>query len=113
MQRDELTGQLASGLFDLLIIGGGIVGAGIARDAAMRGLKVALIERDDFASGASSKTSKLIHGGLRYLEHGRLSLVRESLLERRILRSIAPIIGRTSGSSTQASNRLGGHRCPS
>lgn len=76
--------------FDALIIGGGIVGAGIARDAAMRGLKVALIEQGDFASGTSSKTSKLIHGGLRYLEQGRFGLVRESLRERQVLRSIAP-----------------------
>ncbi|MBI4003507.1 MAG: glycerol-3-phosphate dehydrogenase/oxidase, partial [Candidatus Omnitrophica bacterium] len=67
-----------------------IVGAGIARDAAMRGLKVALIEQGDFASGTSSKTSKLIHGGLRYLEHGHLRLVVESLRERHTLRTIAP-----------------------
>ena len=76
--------------FDLLVIGGGIVGAGIARDAAMRGLSVALIDQGDFASGTSSKTSKLIHGGLRYLEHGHLRLVFESLRERHTLRAIAP-----------------------
>ncbi len=76
--------------FDVLIIGGGIVGAGIARDAAMRGLKVALIEQGDFASGTSSKTSKLIHGGLRYLEQGNIPLVYESLRERQVLRAIAP-----------------------
>lgn len=89
-QRDELIHKLQTQSLDLLIIGGGIVGAGIARDAAMRGLKVALIDQGDFASGASSKTSKLIHGGLRYLEHGRLGLVFESLRERHILRTIAP-----------------------
>lgn len=89
-RRAELLARLRSQSFDLLIIGGGIVGAGIARDAAMRGLRVALIERGDFAGGASSKTSKLIHGGLRYLEQGRLRLVAESLRERRILRTIAP-----------------------
>jgi len=66
------------------------VGAGIARDAAMRGLTVALVEQGDFASGTSSKTSKLIHGGLRYLEHGHLHLVVESLRERHTLRTIAP-----------------------
>ena len=88
--RDEFVTKLSSQRFDLLIIGGGIVGAGIARDAAMRGLAVALIEQGDFASGTSSKTSKLVHGGLRYLEHGHLSLVRESLQERHTLRTIAP-----------------------
>ncbi len=88
--RSELLARLESQPFDLLIIGGGIVGAGTARDAAMRGLRVALIEQGDFASGTSSKTSKLIHGGLRYLEHGHLRLVFESLRERHILRTIAP-----------------------
>ncbi|MBI3323515.1 MAG: glycerol-3-phosphate dehydrogenase/oxidase, partial [Candidatus Omnitrophica bacterium] len=88
--RDELLVKLRTQTFDVLVIGGGIVGAGIARDAAMRGLRVALVEKGDFASGASSKTSKLIHGGLRYLEHGRLGLVFEGLRERRILRTIAP-----------------------
>ena len=88
--RDALIARLAARRFDLLVIGGGIVGAGIARDAAMRGLSAALVEQGDFASGTSSKTSKLIHGGLRYLEHGRLRLVFESLRERSILRTIAP-----------------------
>ncbi len=82
--------RLGAERFQLLIIGGGIVGAGIARDAAMRGVRVALIEQGDFAGGTSSKTSKLIHGGLRYLEHGQLGLVAESLRERHILRTIAP-----------------------
>lgn len=89
-RRDELLAKLRTKAFDLLIIGGGIVGAGIARDAAMRGLRVALIEKGDFASGTSSKTSKLIHGGLRYLEQGRVRLVFEGLKERHILRTIAP-----------------------
>ncbi len=89
-RRIELLARLRAQRFDVLIIGGGIVGAGIARDAAMRGLKVALVEQGDFASGTSSKTSKLIHGGLRYLEQGQLGLVRESLRERQILRTIAP-----------------------
>jgi glycerol-3-phosphate dehydrogenase len=88
--RETLLDRLESRRFDVLIIGGGIVGAGIARDAAMRGLTVALIEQGDFASGASSRTSKLIHGGLRYLEHGRLRLVFESLRERKALLAIAP-----------------------
>ena len=61
--------------FDVVVIGGGITGAGIARDAALRGLKTALIDKGDFASGTSSKSSKLIHGGLRYLETGQFHLV--------------------------------------
>jgi glycerol-3-phosphate dehydrogenase len=88
--RDALLARLRSRRFDVLVVGGGIVGAGIARDAAMRGLSVALIEQGDFASGTSSKTSKLVHGGLRYLEHGRVRLVIESLRERQALRTIAP-----------------------
>jgi glycerol-3-phosphate dehydrogenase len=76
--------------FDVLVIGGGITGCGIARDAAMRGLKVALLERDDFASGTSGRSSRLVHGGIRYLEHGQLHLVRESIRERKILLRIAP-----------------------
>lgn len=75
---------------DLLVIGGGITGAGIARDAAMRGLRTALVERGDFASGTSSRSSKLIHGGIRYLEQGEIALVREAAAERRTLRHIAP-----------------------
>lgn len=94
MRRDTLLAQLSGLRYDVLVIGGGIVGAGVARDAAMRGLKVAVVEQGDFASGTSSKTSKLIHGGLRYLEHGRVRLVFESLRERRILRTIAPSLVR-------------------
>ncbi|MDP9200888.1 MAG: glycerol-3-phosphate dehydrogenase/oxidase [Gemmatimonadota bacterium] len=76
--------------FDVLVIGGGITGCGVARDAAMRGLKVALVERDDFASGTSGRSSRLIHGGIRYLEHGQLHLVHESIRERQTLLRIAP-----------------------
>ena len=75
---------------DVLIIGGGINGAGIARDLAMRGLRVALVEKGDFASGASSASTKLIHGGVRYLERFGFRLVFEACRERRILQSIAP-----------------------
>src|SRR5438552_15600004 len=75
---------------DLLVIGGGITGAGIARDAALRGLQVALVEARDFGSGTSSHSSRLIHGGLRYLEQGRLHLVMESLRERGVLLRLAP-----------------------
>jgi glycerol-3-phosphate dehydrogenase len=76
--------------FDLAIIGGGITGAGIARDAAMRGMKVALIDQGDFAGGTSSKSSKMIHGGLRYLKQLDLKLVKESLREREVLLHLAP-----------------------
>jgi glycerol-3-phosphate dehydrogenase len=78
--------------FDLAIIGGGINGAGIARDAAGRGLRVLLVEQNDLASGTSSASTKLIHGGLRYLEHGWLRLVREALIEREVLLRMAPHI---------------------
>src|SRR5262249_22638496 len=76
--------------FDLLVIGGGLTGCGIARDAALRGLSVALVEKDDFASGTSSRSSRLVHGGVRYLEHGHLHLVFESSAERRRLLRLAP-----------------------
>jgi glycerol-3-phosphate dehydrogenase len=77
-------------LYDFVVIGGGITGAGIARDAALRGLKVALFEKNDYASGTSSKSSKMIHGGLRYLEHGEIGLVFESVSERRVQTRVAP-----------------------
>jgi len=80
--------------YDLLIVGGGIHGAGIARDAAGRGLRVALCEQGDFAGATSSASSKLIHGGLRYLEYGALRLVRDALHERETLLHIAPHISR-------------------
>lgn len=78
--------------FDLLILGGGITGAGVALDAALNGWRVALIDKGDFASATSSASSKLIHGGIRYLEHGALSLVYEALHERRLLLQNAPHI---------------------
>jgi len=81
---------LAREPFDVLVVGGGITGAGVARDAAMRGLRTALVEKDDFASGTSSRSSRLVHGGVRYLEHGELRLVFESSHERRTLRRLAP-----------------------
>jgi len=76
--------------WDVLIIGGGIVGAGIARDAAMRGLKTALVEQHDFAFGTSSRSSRLLHGGMRYLAQGRLGLVHEASVEKKTLHQIAP-----------------------
>ena len=90
-RRAALAEALATPTFDLLVIGGGINGAGIARDAAMRGLSVALVEQADFASGTSSKSSKLIHGGLRYLENYEFGLVLEASRERdQLRRRIAP-----------------------
>jgi len=88
MQRD--LNQMASIEHDVLIIGGGINGAGVARDLALRGLRVALVEKSDFASGTSSTSTKLIHGGLRYLENFDLRLVFESCRERHTLQRIAP-----------------------
>ncbi|MCC5888511.1 MAG: glycerol-3-phosphate dehydrogenase/oxidase [Gammaproteobacteria bacterium] len=88
--RTDTLARLAAETFDVLIIGGGITGAGIARDAALRGLSVALIEADDFAVGTSSRSSKLIHGGLRYLAMGDVALVRETALERKAVHRLAP-----------------------
>jgi len=82
--------RMAEDRFDVLVIGGGITGAGVALDAAARGLSVALVEKDDFAAGTSGRSSRLVHGGLRYLEHGEFGLVRESLRERGILFRLAP-----------------------
>jgi glycerol-3-phosphate dehydrogenase len=82
--------RLGERLFDLLVVGGGIYGAWIAYDAALRGLSVAIVERDDWGSGTSSASSKLIHGGLRYLEHGHLGLVAKALRERARLLRLAP-----------------------
>src|SRR5437763_13024831 len=81
---------LTAGPFDVLILGGGITGAGVALDATLRGFRVALIDKGDFASGTSSASSKLVHGGLRYIEHGDFRLVREALHERRRLLDNAP-----------------------
>jgi glycerol-3-phosphate dehydrogenase len=81
---------MATRELDVLVIGGGITGAGIARDAALRGWRVALVEKEDFAFGTSSRSSKIVHGGVRYLEYGHFLLVRESARERRVVQSIAP-----------------------
>ena len=85
--RSAALARLGSETFDLLVIGGGINGAGIARDAAMRGLRTALVEHADFGSGTSSRSSKLIHGGFRYLEQGDVRLVLEACRERERPRS--------------------------
>src|SRR4051812_30026722 len=90
LPRAAAVATLTSEPFDVLVIGGGITGAGVALDAATRGYSVALIERDDYASGTSSRSSKLIHGGLRYLQTYDFALVRESLRERQINARLAP-----------------------
>ena len=75
--RATMVRELAARELDLLVVGGGITGAGIGRDAALRGLAVGLVEAVDFAAGTSSRSSKLIHGGVRYLQQGEVALVRE------------------------------------
>ena len=90
IEREQGIEALAADTFDVLVIGGGITGAGVALDAATRGYTVALIERHDFASGTSSRSSKLVHGGLRYLQQFDLGLVREALLERQLMVKLAP-----------------------
>ena len=84
-QRNAALHALAHEEFDVLVIGGGVNGVGVALDAVTRGLKVALVESQDFASGTSSRSSKLIHGGLRYLEQYDFKLVREALRERELM----------------------------
>jgi glycerol-3-phosphate dehydrogenase len=88
--RADALAALASETFDVVVVGGGITGAGVALDAASRGYSVALVEKADFASGTSSRSSKLVHGGLRYLQNFDLGLVREALLERQLMVKLAP-----------------------
>ena len=90
LSRARAIETLADEHFDVLVIGGGITGAGVALDAASRGFSVALVEKADFASGTSSRSSKLVHGGLRYLQNFDLGLVREALLERQLMVRLAP-----------------------
>src|SRR5882724_4334959 len=90
-----MASEISNDQFDVIVIGAGINGAGIARDAAMRGLKVLLLDKGDIGGGTSSWSTRLIHGGLRYLEHGELGLVRESLRERVCLMNIAPHLVRS------------------
>lgn len=89
LKRADLLNALNERL-DVLVIGGGIVGSSVARDAAMRGMKVALVEQHDVAYGTSSRSSRLLHGGLRYLAQGRVGLVREASMEKRVIHHIAP-----------------------
>lgn len=90
LDRTAILNALSAEPLDVLVIGGGIVGSGIARDAAMRGLRVGLVEQHDFASGTSSRSSRLLHGGLRYLAQGSVGLVHEASAEKKIVHLIAP-----------------------
>jgi glycerol-3-phosphate dehydrogenase len=90
ISRQDALETLQSHEFDVVVIGGGVTGAGVALDAASRGYAVALVERDDFAQGTSSRSSKMVHGGLRYLQNFDLGLVREALLERQLMVQLAP-----------------------
>src|SRR5690349_828820 len=90
LPRADALQALAEETFDVLVVGGGITGAGVAFDAASRGYSVALVEKRDFAAGTSSRSSKLVHGGLRYLQNFDLGLVREALLERQLMAALAP-----------------------
>src|SRR3954447_11742493 len=94
LPRSDAVATLTGEPFDVLVIGGGITGAGVALDAATRGYSVALVERDDFSSGTSSRSSKLVHGGLRYLQNFDVGLVRKALLERQINVNLAPYLVR-------------------
>lgn len=95
--RARVIHQLTAEPLDLLVVGGGIVGSGVARDAALRGLRVGLVEQHDFAYGTSSRSSRLLHGGLRYLAQFEFGLVREASLEKRILAQIAPHLAQPLG----------------
>jgi glycerol-3-phosphate dehydrogenase len=90
IERSQALSALQSSEFDLVVVGGGVTGAGVALDAATRGFSVALVERADYACGTSSRSSKLVHGGLRYLQSFDLGLVREALLERQLMVALAP-----------------------
>src|SRR3954449_10287441 len=90
LSRADALQALSTESFDVAVIGGGITGTGVALDAAARGYSVALLERDDFAVGTSSRSSKMVHGGLRYLQNFDLGLVREALVERQLMVQLAP-----------------------
>src|SRR5216117_2285215 len=90
IERSQALAALTEDEFDVVVVGGGITGAGVALDAAARGYSVALVEKTDYAAGTSSRSSKLVHGGLRYLQKFDLGLVREALLERQLMVKLAP-----------------------
>src|SRR4026208_1111709 len=90
MTRQGALSHLITEPLDVLIIGGGIVGSSVARDAALRGMRTGLVEQHDFAFGTSSRSSRLLHGGLRYLAQGRIGLVHEASVEKKVIHQIAP-----------------------
>src|SRR5512138_1463067 len=90
ISRASAIEAIAGNSFEVVVIGGGVTGAGVALDAASRGYSVALLEARDFAIGTSSRSSKMVHGGLRYLQNFDLGLVREALLERQLMVNLAP-----------------------
>src|SRR6476469_8489071 len=90
LSRADALKALREETFDVVVIGGGVTGAGVALDAASRGYSVAIVERSDWAIGTSSRSSKMVHGGLRYLQNFDLGLVREALLERQLMVQLAP-----------------------
>lgn len=96
-KRAAAFARLTEAPLDVLVVGGGIVGSGVARDAAMRGLRVGLVDQHDFAAGTSSRSSRLLHGGLRYLEQGRVGLVHEASVEKKTVHKIAPHLGEPLG----------------
>ncbi len=96
-QRSRAFARLTESPLDVLVVGGGIVGSGVARDAAMRGLRVGLVDQHDFAAGTSSRSSRLLHGGLRYLEQGRVGLVHEASVEKKTIHKIAPHLAEPLG----------------
>src|SRR5918997_782674 len=90
ISRQDAIAAVTEDRFDVVVVGGGVTGAGVALDAASRGYSVAILERDDWAVGTSSRSSKMVHGGLRYLQNFDLGLVREALLERQLMVQLAP-----------------------
>ncbi len=105
-QRNVLLGEAQNNIFDVIVIGGGITGAGILREASLRGLSAILIEAEDFASGTSSKSTKLIHGGLRYLAMGHVHVVREAARERKRVHRLAPHLAEPRWLMLPAGNRF-------
>lgn len=107
VKRNEEIQQLTEKQLDVLVVGGGITGSGVARDAAMRGLRTGIVDRHDFSFGTSSRSSRLLHGGLRYLEQGRVGLVHEASVEKKTLAQIAPHLGEPLGFVFPAYKRAG------
>ncbi len=99
--------KAAEGVIDILVVGGGITGAGVAREAALKGFSVLLVDKGDFASGTSSRSSKLIHGGVRYLQQGDIGLVREAARERAVLHRMAPHLARPVSMMVPAASKAG------